>query len=150
MITAGNDSHLLDDMSVSQMHELTADLDSVGELIKSYGPNDLEVRPTDAGLIYIIKGPGKFEGEPLYLEWYWNRQEFADHEVDMNDTPPDDVDDYAGDYEGTMATIFELSNADFVLWPELINRKYVGFWVRDDGFVMELDNKECAELVESE
>lgn len=122
------------------------------DLISGYG-DGLVVRSFRGVQAYIIKGPGKFEGEPLYIEWYYVKSldGCSDYEIDMS-RPEDDTED-EGFYEesyGPIAFIFEVTPEDIVVWPELKDCVYVGFYSRDDGMVMTLSDDECGTLISQE
>jgi hypothetical protein len=66
----------------------------------------------------IIRSPGKFEGEMLYVPFYWDiaLQGFAN------------LDD--GEVFG-----FNIEPEDVALFPELNDRKSLRLWESDQGFV---------------
>lgn len=142
------DREILAAMTIAEMRQYRDDLESVVELIKGYSPTGLEVRATSTGTQYFIKRPGKFEGEPLYIEWFYGKSldGGADHEIDMSEPSSEDE----GESCGLMASIFDVTPTDVALWPELAGRKYVGFWQRDDGFIVGLSDGDCAKLIEGE
>lgn len=67
----------------------------------------------------IIKSPGKFEGEMLYVPYFWE----LDGEGEM--------------LEGG-AVLFETTNEDLQQFPELEGQETVVLFQRDDGFVVEV------------
>jgi len=68
-----------------------------------------------------IESPGKFEGEMLYVPFYWDL--FLEG---------------MADFEDGGACRFVVSKEDRQMFPELGNRKRVTLMLRGDGFVMEL------------
>lgn len=69
----------------------------------------------------IICSPGKFEGESLYIPYFWN----------MNG---EDDTDYHKD-EHCEIRIWTVSKDDIAIFPDLTNVKYVRLWESSDGFV---------------
>ncbi len=75
----------------------------------------------------VIRSPGKFEGEPLWVAYFWAMAlEGGGHTWDDN---------------GTDVTTFMIQSGDVALFPELDQLGYdggaaVSVLERDDGFVM--------------
>ena len=69
----------------------------------------------------VIKTPGKFEGEMVYVPFYWDI--FLDGFVDRDD--------------GKILS-FDVTKEDKIMFPELVKRKTVKLCQRDDGFVCEI------------
>ena len=69
----------------------------------------------------MILSPGKFEGEMLYVPYYWDL--FLNGGADSDN--------------GKVLT-FNVSDEDKVQFPELKKRKKVRLMEREDGFVVEL------------
>ena len=69
----------------------------------------------------IIRSPGKFEGEMLYVPYFWDAflNGFADRDN--------------GNVLG-----FDVTSEDKVEFPELIARRTVKLYERSDGFVCEV------------
>ena len=68
----------------------------------------------------IIRSPGKFEGEAVYVPYFWDIY----------------LDGFADEDDGT-TLIFNVSVDDKKHFPELRKRKVVKLYQRDDGFVVE-------------
>jgi hypothetical protein len=68
-----------------------------------------------------ITSPGMFEGEMLYVPYFWN--EFLNGMTDRDD----------GKVMG-----FDITANDKVEFPELKHRRTVKLYQRDDGFVCEV------------
>lgn len=68
----------------------------------------------------IIRSPGKFEGEAVYVPYFW--EAYLDGMADRDD----------GRVLG-----FDVSSEDKVMFPELKRRRTVKLYERDDGFVCE-------------
>lgn len=68
----------------------------------------------------IIKTPGKFEGEMLYVPYFWDAY--------LNGMADSDEEEILG---------FEVTEEDRAMFPELIDQTQVLLHVRDDGFVCE-------------
>lgn len=69
----------------------------------------------------LVKGPGKFEGEAVYVPYFWDAflNGFADRD------------------NGTVLG-FDVTAEDKAIFPELKHRKTVKLIERDDGFVCEV------------
>lgn len=81
------------------------------EILKEYAVN----------LHGVIKTPGKFEGEMLYVPFYW--EIFLDGFADRDN--------------GKILS-FDVTKEDKLMFPELAKRKTVKLYQRDDGFVGEI------------
>lgn len=68
----------------------------------------------------IIRSPGKFEGEMLYVPYFW--EVFLDGGADRDN--------------GTILG-FDLTPEDKAQFPELKGKRTVRLYQRDDGFVCE-------------
>lgn len=68
-----------------------------------------------------VKGPGKFEGEAVYVPHFWAI--YLDGGADRDD----------GRIIG-----FDVNEEDKMLFPELRKRRTVKLMQRDDGFVVEV------------
>lgn len=68
----------------------------------------------------IIRSPGKFEGEMLYMPYFYD-----EYLNGMADVIEDDL------------ITFYVDDADLKEFPELENQNRVCFYVNDDGFVTE-------------
>lgn len=68
----------------------------------------------------IIRSPGKFEGEAIYVPYFW--EIYLDGFADRDD----------GDI-----LLFDVSAEDKKEFPELKKRHVVKLYCRDDGFVCE-------------
>jgi len=77
----------------------------------------------------VIRRPGKFEGEPLYVPYFWERgtEGFAD--LDEN---------------GVFG--FEVLNADTVIFPELEGINTLALEKSDSGFVHSVEYQSLAIL----
>jgi len=71
-----------------------------------------------------IRSPGKFEGECLYVPYFWGI---------MLDGGADDEDED----EGVPIAIFDVNADDVAQFPELADRETVALWEDDQGFVHE-------------
>lgn len=69
----------------------------------------------------IIRNPGKFEGEAIYVPYFWDC--FLNGGADGDD--------------GTVLR-FDVTADDKAIFPELEGRRTVTLYERDDGFVCEL------------
>ena len=69
----------------------------------------------------LVKGPGQFEGEAVYVPFYW--EVYLDGGADRDD----------GRVLG-----FDVTDDDKALFPELKRRRTVKLVQRDDGFVCEV------------
>ena len=71
----------------------------------------------------IIRSPGKFEGEPRYVPYFFD--------AELNGAPDDELDD-----SGTLVTVFKITEEDVGLYPELANNvdRFICLWESDDGF----------------
>lgn len=69
----------------------------------------------------IIREPGKFDGEPRYVPFFWGQ--YLDGWYDVDD--------------GTYVT-FNVTKEDRMIFPELRRRRCVRLVERDDGFVCEV------------
>ena len=67
-----------------------------------------------------ITSPGQFEGEMVYVPFYWNA--YLDGGADSDD--------------GEVLT-FEITPEERHQFPELANRRTIRIYQRDDGFVCE-------------
>jgi hypothetical protein len=72
----------------------------------------------------MARGPGKFEGEPRYVPYFWEMDSSA-YEMEGDE------------FEGYTFT-YEVTADDIALFPELKDRKSVSLIEREDGFVIEL------------
>ena len=68
----------------------------------------------------IIKSPGKFEGEPIYVPYFW--QVYLDG-----------FGEEMGDY-----VLFDVEPSDVVEFPELNGKSTIKLMENDQGFVMEM------------
>jgi hypothetical protein len=84
-------------------------------------------------------GPGKFEGEPSYVPYYWDKT--------MDGSEDDTI--YDGD---TPVSVFIVSTEDINIFPELKGTYSVLLWEDDYGFVnrMECESKEKLESLTAE
>lgn len=71
----------------------------------------------------IIKSPGKFEQEPVYVPYYWD--------LVLDGGPDEQVDDE----DGTVHAIFEIDMTDVEMWPELGITRKLDLWEDSQGFV---------------
>jgi hypothetical protein len=69
----------------------------------------------------IIQSPGKFEGEAVYVPYFWDA--YLNGMADRDD----------GKILG-----FDIDFTDKAMFPELKNRRTVKLYQREDGFVCEL------------
>lgn len=68
---------------------------------------------------------GKFQGEPLYVEAFWNQTLDGGADYDL--------------YDGDMlVSAFIVGEGDRADWPELGDCYALAVWERDDGFVCSL------------
>ena len=72
--------------------------------------------------VNIVSHPGKFEGEPAWVPYFWDL---------TMDGGADDVDDD----NGTDIYIFTIQEDDIAVFPELAGMSYVEVWETDQGFV---------------
>ena len=72
--------------------------------------------------VELTKHPGKFEGEPGYVPWYWDmaNDSGADRTVYDEETPVD---------------IFDICLEDLRVWPELNGYDRLYLWEDGQGFV---------------
>jgi len=70
----------------------------------------------------IIRSPGKFEGAPRYLPYFW-------------DMSLDGASDDAYDVCGIPTDFFIVDNADRAAYPELEDIYALSMWESDQGFV---------------
>ena len=96
------------------------------ELEAEYGP----LRPDGI----TIRGPGKFEGEPLYIGIFY--ETMMDGYGDIIDFGPEES-----------ATVFEVSEEDRREFPELEDVHAVALWTSDSGFE-NMEEFEDAEALE--
>lgn len=68
----------------------------------------------------IIRSPGKFEGEPIYVPYFWDM-----YLIGFSDEDDGDV------------ITFHVCSDDVTEFPELAGRDSVRLYQRDDGFVCE-------------
>lgn len=68
----------------------------------------------------LVKGPGQFEGEAVYVPYFWDA--YLNGGADRDD----------GKILG-----FDVTSEDKALFPELKGRRTVKLYQRDDGFVCE-------------
>jgi len=75
----------------------------------------------------IIRGMGKFEGEMLYVPFFYDRflEGFSDRERNICDD------------ESIIG--FDICDGDRDLFPELGNKRTVNLHLRSDGFVIEVN-----------
>ncbi len=74
----------------------------------------------------VIRSPGKFEGEPLWVPVFWERA--------LEDGSDEDLED-DGDAEFQPVSVFVIENADLLEFPELEGIREVRVWEDDQGFV---------------
>ena len=65
-----------------------------------------------------IRDPGKFEGEPQYVPYFWERGLWGEADEDDGE-----------------AYIFELTAEDRTMFPELEGSTRLRLWASDQGFV---------------
>lgn len=70
----------------------------------------------------MVKGPGKFEGEPIYAPYFW----------DLAMMSGEDDTEWDGD---TMISVFDVSDEDLAMFPELNGVKTIRLWEDGNGFV---------------
>ena len=66
----------------------------------------------------VIRSPGKFEAEPVYVPYFWDAY--------MNGGADED--------DGDILT-FDVNDEDRAMFPELANVRQVFLWENDSGFV---------------
>jgi hypothetical protein len=66
----------------------------------------------------LIKSPGKFEDEPIYVPYFW--------QIGLEGCADQDRD---GDF------VFHIDASDVEMWPELRNITRLQLWEDDNGFV---------------
>jgi len=71
--------------------------------------------------VETVKGPGKFEGEPVYSPYFYD--------LAMNGQE-DDI-EWDGDTE---ISVFTVTEEDRAIFPELSNIKTIRLWISDTGF----------------
>lgn len=72
----------------------------------------------------IIRSPGKFEGSPVYVPYFWTLG------LDGGD------DDREGGLEGEpYVSIFHITDEERMLWPELTGVTQLRLWEDEVGFV---------------
>jgi hypothetical protein len=69
----------------------------------------------------MVKGPGKFEAEPVYLPYFY----------DMAMEGMEDDREWDGETE---ISVFQVTKEDRAMFPELADVKTVRLWVSDTGF----------------
>jgi hypothetical protein len=78
----------------------------------------------------IIRSPGKFEAESVYVPYFWNKY----------------LNGFADEDEGGVLG-FKVTSGDRAEFPELgPDDTTVYLWERDDGFVCELSEKEAENM----
>ena len=70
----------------------------------------------------MVKGPGKFEAEPVYAPYYW----------DLAMISGEDETECDGD---TLISVFNVSDEDRAIFPELNDVKTIRLWEDGNGFV---------------
>ena len=81
-----------------------------------------EARKVNLWCLYDVTHPGKFEGENIYVPYFWGQ--YLEGAYDRDD----------GDI-----LEFDVTEDDIRLFPELASRKVVAIMERDDGFVIEVE-----------
>lgn len=71
----------------------------------------------------VIRRPGKFEGEMLYIPYFW--------EVGLDGLADDDIEVGNDNVEW----IFEITDDDRAMFPELGKTTVLKLWESDQGFV---------------
>lgn len=71
----------------------------------------------------VIRSPGKFEGEMLYIPYFW--------EVGLDGLADDDIEVGNDNVEW----IFEITDDDRAMFPELGKTTVLKLWESDQGFV---------------
>lgn len=70
----------------------------------------------------IIQTPGKFEGCPVYVPYFWDSY--------LDGMSDDDIDE-----DGVLISKFEVDDEDRLAFPELERTRLVELWADDQGFV---------------
>lgn len=80
-----------------------------------------------------IRSPGKYEGEPVYVPFFWEKA----------------LDGWADDQDKDGGVIFIVMPEERRAWPELGSKRVIGLREDDQGFVREFDvspGRECLVL----
>lgn len=105
------------------------------DVLNWYIDNGLEKMAEHAAIRaeFSYRGPGKFEGEPAYLQYFWDES--------LNG---------CGEDVGP-GICMEVSEEDRVIWwPELEDEKEICFWESDTGFVNSCSREDLEEMEEEE
>lgn len=83
--------------------------------------------------------PGKFEGEPEFVPYFWEERVMPGDGhtvVDYGPDEPDEPDDsWFDDAEGTYYTVLEIDEAEVARWSELKGQSLIILWEDSQGFV---------------
>lgn len=83
-----------------------------------------------------VKGPGKFEAEPAYTAYFWEKVingDQDDTESDFGDMTEEEIEDGADPVR--TVEIFSITEEDYAIFPELTVGSTVRVWEDDNGFV---------------
>lgn len=72
----------------------------------------------------LINSPGKFEGECLYVPYFWNMTMISAQDEDLYDP-----------VDGIYYSLFTVTDIDRTIFPELKDVKVVSLWESESGFV---------------
>jgi hypothetical protein len=82
--------------------------------------------------IEASKGPGKFEGCPIYAPYFWAavmNGEGTDETIGENEP------DYKYEDVGSLVTHIDVESNDRAIFPELTSVDSVSLWEDDNGFI---------------
>lgn len=93
---------------------MTLPFDDFKAILKEKGLDQL---PMNAS----VPNPGKFEGEPLYVIYFWTLMMHGDGSPAI--------------FDHITATEFEIDSEEKMVWPALEGYNYLYLWTDDQGFI---------------
>ena len=92
----------------------------------------------------IIRTPGKFEGEPRWVPYFWDLALEGEGEISYPDAPYDPENPDEDTTEGAnLVTYFSVSTDDVDKFPELGYVDDVWIWEDSQGFVIALTDRDA-------
>lgn len=117
-----------DSDSIETMTTLTVNLSLIQD---DQVRNDLVYYAQNVSPAGRIQSPGKFEGEPLWVPYFWSGESDETEYDDDQDLEDSDC----IEYESTSTEVYHVSDDDRAIFPELADVTTVYLWESDQGFV---------------